>query len=412
MEHAPHSAADTKQPASSETPAAAASAGRGLGYNAAQKALSPRERGAQVAGLVAPLAERLSIDINSVTLHVHGAGTLGDALAYTRGTDVHLGVDEKTLGSPEGQRLIAHELTHVAQQREGRGQGVAVTTVEDSCESEADSVAERVVRGERPAVNLRASPSVRQNKKAAPKVSSLTPAEVAVAVQWYGTRPHQYTKAVTKRIQEAVGVRPDGDMGPTTIRAIAAWQSSKGLKADGYAGAVTLTAMFGEDIRRRQPAPVEGLSADKDDEAKAAGGLRRPDGLSQITETFGKPGTNIGMFAMRAGADGKMINVPAHKKVGPIFQAVFADIHKDGKSEHIHSYDGCYVYRTKRANSKSYSTHAWGIAMDVNASSNPMKKNVKPSESQKVIAPYFERHGFYWGQAFADPMHFQYCTGY
>ena len=52
--------------------------------------------------------------------------------------------------------------------------------------------------------------------------------------------------------------------------------------------------------------------------------------------------------------------------------------------------------------------------MDVNASANPMRKksDMVISKDQKVIAPYFEKHGFYWGAAFGDPMHFQYCTGY
>ncbi len=397
--------------ASPDTTSASGVRTRQLSYGDGQKALSPRERGQQAIAWIAPLAERFSLDPSTLDIHVHGEGALGDARAFTQGNTIHFGVSEAALGTPAGQTLIAHELAHVAQQRVGVKPPPTRTT-DEALEAEADGAAEQAAAGQKVAVDLRASPSKRQNKKTTPQSGALTPAEVAAAVRWYGVHQHQYPSAVAKRIQDAVGAYPDGDIGPKTVRAIAAWQAAHGLEADGYAGPMTLTAMFGEDIRADRPTEGDQKGREDDDGEAADGGVARPDGLAAIKKTFGKPGTNISTFAMRAGADGKMINVPAHKKVGPIFQAVFEDIHKDGQSGHIHSYDGCYVYRTKRKNSKSYSTHAWGIAMDVNASSNPMKKNVKPSDSQKVLAPYFEKHGFYWGANFSDPMHFQYCTGY
>ncbi len=62
--------------------------------------------------------------------------------------------------------------------------------------------------------------------------------------------------------------------------------------------------------------------------------------------------------------------------------------------------------------------HAWGIACDVNPEGNGRVPSDTPadkvpvSESQKIIAPYFEAQGFVWGKVFGDAMHFQYCTGY
>lgn len=240
---------------------------------------------------------------------------------------------------------------------------------------------------------------------------TLSKKKIAAAVEWYDTRAPLYPKAVAIQLQKKVGATPDGDIGPKTVAAIAAWQGTHELTVDGIAGADTLTAMFGQDIRPNTPAQQPG---GKDEAADTEMPFQRPNGLTQLQGVFGKPGTSIGSFAMRAGAGGKQINVPCHKKVGPTLQKVFDDIWAAGLSSHIHSYDGCYVYRTKRKNSKSWSTHAWGIAIDINASSNPMtsKAKMKVSDSQKVIAPFFQKHGFYWGEAFGDPMHFQYCTGY
>lgn len=240
------------------------------------------------------------------------------------------------------------------------------------------------------------------------------PAEsVREALEWYESRRPLYPKRVVTRIQQKVGASPDGVLGPLTVQAIAAWQSAHRLAFDGMAGDRTLTAMFGEDIRPEATRPTPESSQHDEPEAS----FERPHGVSKIYAVFGKPGKNQSSFAMRAGPGGRTINVTCHKKIGPILQSVFKAIHEAGLSDHIHSYDGCYVYRTKRKNGSAWSTHAWGIAIDINASQNPMvgQKNLrrmKVSDSQKVLAPFFEQAGFSWGKSFGDPMHFQYCTGY
>ncbi len=52
-----------------------------------------------------------------------------------------------------------------------------------------------------------------------------------------------YSAALVKSIQAAVGAKEDGDYGPATARAVAAWQRAQGLPADGKAGPATLAAM-------------------------------------------------------------------------------------------------------------------------------------------------------------------------
>jgi predicted SprT family Zn-dependent metalloprotease len=51
--------------------------------------------------------------------HGHEATMLG-ANAFTNGNDIHFAPGQYQPHSPTGQELIAHELTHVVQQRQGR----------------------------------------------------------------------------------------------------------------------------------------------------------------------------------------------------------------------------------------------------------------------------------------------------
>lgn len=253
----------------------------------------------------------------------------------------------------------------------------------------------------------------KDGKSDKPKKAVLTSSELDEAKQFYKQNRSSYRPDVVERIQAKVGAAVDGSAGPNTIQAIAQWQADNGLESDGIAGPITLKKMFGEDIRTGHGGGKGSDDKDRDGgQDSGGGGIDRPNGLAEIKKVFGEAGKNIVSEQMRAGAGGKQVNVRCHKKVAPILKAVFDDIYKDGKSEHIHSYDGCYVYRTKRKNSKQLSVHSWGIAIDINASGNPMGKKLVVSDSQKILAPYFERHGFYWGANFNDAMHFQYCTGY
>jgi peptidoglycan hydrolase-like protein with peptidoglycan-binding domain len=51
------------------------------------------------------------------------------------------------------------------------------------------------------------------------------------------------TKVTTRQIQKALGIKPDGVMGPKTKRALKRFQKAHGLKADGVAGPATLEAL-------------------------------------------------------------------------------------------------------------------------------------------------------------------------
>lgn len=69
------------------------------------------------------------------------------------------------------------------------------------------------------------------------------------------------------------------------------------------------------------------------------------------------------------------------------------------------------AFRKKKAG-KELSTHAWGIALDLNPALGPFGKPCK--KYPKVIVDAFERRGFIWGGRWArqDAMHFQAAKGF
>jgi hypothetical protein len=71
------------------------------------------------------------------------------ARAYTTGSDIHFGAGEYNPGSPDGSRLLAHELAHTVQQRRAGGslQRKALSGEGDAAEHNADQIADAALSG-------------------------------------------------------------------------------------------------------------------------------------------------------------------------------------------------------------------------------------------------------------------------
>ena len=72
------------------------------------------------------------------------AGELG-ARAFTVGSDIFFAANEYQPATSDGQRVIAHELTHVLQDSSQPQTKLRVGAVDDPAEAQADAVAQRVV---------------------------------------------------------------------------------------------------------------------------------------------------------------------------------------------------------------------------------------------------------------------------
>ena len=88
-------------------------------------------------------------DLSDVRVHTDDtADTLNrsvSARAFATGTDVYFAQGEYSPGSASGDKLIAHELAHVVQQRGASSSGpLSVSQPGDAMEREADSVADQI----------------------------------------------------------------------------------------------------------------------------------------------------------------------------------------------------------------------------------------------------------------------------
>jgi len=157
-----------------------------------------------------------------------------------------------------------------------------------------------------------------------------------------------------------------------------------------------------------------------------------PDGLNGITELFG----DIQPFIQGDGTlsqewhDLHMSKCPlpfslpldwnrsisvnfllCHKKMVEVFTKVFDALVERGLQSQVKTYGGCFAYRPQRG-SLHLSTHAWGIAVDLNPFENQL--GTAGNMNQGVI-DVFKGAGFTWGGDFRsrkDPMHFQFARGY
>jgi hypothetical protein len=105
--------------------------------------------GQPLAPAVRQRMERLfATSFADVRVHVgRAAATLG-ALAFTRGANIHFAPGRYDPATPQGLRLLGHELAHVVQQKTGRvrnpfGSGIAVVH-DRMLEAEAERMASRV----------------------------------------------------------------------------------------------------------------------------------------------------------------------------------------------------------------------------------------------------------------------------
>lgn len=153
----------------------------------------------------------------------------------------------------------------------------------------------------------------------------------------------------------------------------------------------------------------------------------RPSSYTQIVNRFGQPcNSNARAIRMswRASDTGQTYSFKFHRKLGGYPTEMVGnkggrstnldnDVYGHIQNSHLQQYvrHGIYGYlcRTIRGSSK-WSTHAFGIAVDVSSAEEYQSKTYSTVNYRH--APIWQNHGWYWGLNFNDPMHFQYATGY
>ena len=97
-----------------------------------------------------------------------------------------------------------------------------------------------------------------------------------------------------------------------------------------------------------------------------------------------------------------------HREAVPSLSKIMQEIERKGWASKVKKFDGSYVPRFVRGSHSTLSSHAYGTSIDINARDNP--QGSEPTEDQKLLAPIFEKNGWYWGDRFSkrDPMHFEF----
>lgn len=150
-----------------------------------------------------------------------------------------------------------------------------------------------------------------------------------------------------------------------------------------------------------------------------------PIGLHEILTTFGNPHDvdferrNIVPVNLpyplyyQAGFTAVFLSkIRVHRLIAPTVYDVFDAISRHGLIAHAQWFGGSYNKRLMRGTlANRWSTHAWGIAIDLNPQENPL--GGQPKMDPHVVK-LFTDHGFVWGGSFKrrDGMHFQYARGY
>jgi hypothetical protein len=121
----------------------------------------------------ADMESRLGHDFGDVRIHddgaAHSSAQAVNAHAYTVGSNVVFQRDKYDPSSQDGKVMLAHELTHVVQQRTGPVDGtsapggIKVSDPSDRFEREASANAERVMSGPAPAAPASAPASIQRH---------------------------------------------------------------------------------------------------------------------------------------------------------------------------------------------------------------------------------------------------------
>jgi hypothetical protein len=101
-------------------------------------------------------------------------------------------------------------------------------------------------------------------------------------------------------------------------------------------------------------------------------------------------------------------SVTCHRTMIPPLRAALGELRRRGLSRLVNpgDYAGCYAPRRIQPRGQ-LSLHAWGVAIDLNASANPFMGR---SRQDRRLVRAMQRHGFTWGGEWPTrpyPMHFE-----
>jgi hypothetical protein len=187
------------------------------------------------------------------------------------------------------------------------------------------------------------------------------------------------------------------------------------LREGAEVSTIELARAAGGDARARLIGTVSGGR-------EAAPSRRGPARPAELKDRFGEPAVALPYTNDRIRLDAGFLRrnivtrrvpilgaVSCHRKMLPALRAAMRELDSQGLGRLVDTgdYAGCYAPRRIRPGG-ALSLHAWGLAVDLNASANPF--GGRSSQDPRLVAA-MRRHGFTWGGRFPtrpDPMHFEF----
>lgn len=214
----------------------------------------------------------------------------------------------------------------------------------------------------------------------------------------------------------------DGLQGPNTTKAIKQFQELNGLSIDGILGPNTKRELEG------QTEAMEGRQGDIPmSPAIEPGTYRRwpQENQDNLHRFYGNVGENQTMlelpYKMKLAWDTKTSvgRISCHEKVADSLYRVFENVKKEYKASEIkqHGFDlfgGCLNVRKIRGGNR-WSTHSWGIAIDIDPVRNglrtPWNRAYLGRPECEAFVDSFAAEGWYslGREKNYDAMHFQAC---
>jgi len=219
----------------------------------------------------------------------------------------------------------------------------------------------------------------------------------------YGSKG-EYVSQVQSRLKELGYYKKivDGDFSDGTYIAVFNFQKDQKLGADGVVGEFTWKALFNSSFPQPEVPKIIYQSS--------------------LLSTFGSPlepsfkGSNIIFIDLSEfksdlshvkGLGSSKFGFWGHYSIKQRFKAAIRSVINRGIAKQLKTFDGCYVVRNAKSG-KFLSCHSYGMAVDLNAATNPYNASEWDMTPEFVIC--FAEQGFEWGGIWNspfDPMHFQ-----
>lgn len=220
-------------------------------------------------------------------------------------------------------------------------------------------------------------------------------------------------------MDESVRLTAPGLFGPATERAVIEWEQEHYVSAtiddDEWSALFPAVRPGGTDLLVGQDAVIEAYGRPWDDPADWQ---RRYLGRADVGIDFAHA------IKPRTIAKKRSCYIRCNADVAGSLQVIFKLIAAEGLAREVKSYGGCVNVRMIRGakgfdavalnikglDALPWSTHTWGLAIDLNAETNGL--GVKGDMHPGIVA-IFKRLGWIWGGDFKrlDYMHFQRVDG-